>query len=39
MEYDANGNVKSEYFLTNGKINGPLKVYHENGNLLKVGSF
>lgn len=39
IEYDANGHVKSEYFLTNGKINGMLKVYHENGNLLKVGSF
>ena len=31
--------VKAEYTLSNGKINGQLKVYHFNGKLKKVGSY
>lgn len=31
--------VKAEYTLSNGKINGQLKVYHYNGKLKKVGSY
>jgi len=30
---------KAEYYLTNGKINGQLKLYHENGKLKKVGNY
>lgn len=31
--------VKAEYTLSNGKINGQLKVYHYNGKLKKVGNY
>lgn len=34
------GNVKNaEYTLSNGKMNGALKVYHENGQLKKTGYY
>jgi antitoxin component YwqK of YwqJK toxin-antitoxin module len=31
--------IKSEYTLSNGKINGQLKVYHYNGKLKKLGNY
>lgn len=30
---------KAEYNLSNGKINGQIKLYYENGNLKKTGNF
>jgi antitoxin component YwqK of YwqJK toxin-antitoxin module len=38
IEYYDNGEIKVEYFVQNGLINGTIKYYHENGNLKKVGS-
>lgn len=31
--------VKAEYTLTNGKLNGPIKVFYENGKLKKTGQY
>jgi antitoxin component YwqK of YwqJK toxin-antitoxin module len=38
-DYYEDGQIKTEYYLTNGRINGQLKVYQENGNLQKVGTY
>jgi len=38
-DYYYDGTVKAEYILTNGKINGTLKVYYENGELKRTGNF
>lgn len=38
-EYYYDDNIKAEYTLLNGKINGQLKTYHANGRLKKVGNF
>lgn len=39
IEYYDNGKIKAEYILKNGEIDGILKVFHENGNLQKTGSY
>lgn len=39
IKYHANGQINAEYTLTNGKINGPLKVYYEDGTLQKSGNY
>ncbi len=38
-DYYYDGTVKAEYTLTNGKINGTLKVYNENGTIKRIGNF
>jgi len=38
-EYYDNGKIKAEFILKNGEISGILKVYHENGNLQRTGSY
>lgn len=38
-DYYYDGTVKAEYTLTNGKINGTLKVYNENGTIKRTGNF
>ena len=38
-DYYDGGQIKAEYYLTNGKINGQLKVYQENGKPQKVGTY
>lgn len=38
-DYYEGGQIKAEYYLTNGKLNGQLKVYHENGNIQRVGTY
>ncbi len=38
-EYYEGGQLKAEYYLTNGKINGEIKIYQENGKLQKVGTY
>lgn len=39
VDYHSNGNISMEYELKNGKIHGPIKVYHENGQLKKTGTY
>jgi antitoxin component YwqK of YwqJK toxin-antitoxin module len=38
-EYYDNDVIKAEYSLLNGKINGPLKIYDEYGNLQKITNY
>jgi antitoxin component YwqK of YwqJK toxin-antitoxin module len=38
-EYYYDDVVQLEYTLKDGKIHGEIKVYHENGNLKKVGNY
>lgn len=38
-EYYYDGSIKAEYTLANGKFNGTLKVYYENGELKRTGNF
>lgn len=37
--YDDDDVVQAEYTLSNGKLNGQLKVYHPNGKLKKTGNY
>jgi len=38
-DFYYDGTVKAEYTLTNGKINGTVKVYYENGTIKRTGNF
>lgn len=38
-DYYFDGTVKAEYTLINGKINGTLKVYNENGTIKRTGNY
>jgi antitoxin component YwqK of YwqJK toxin-antitoxin module len=38
-DYYYDGTVKAEYTLTNGKINGTLKVYNENETIKRTGNY
>lgn len=38
-EYYNDGTVNAEYILVDGKINGELKLYNENGSIKKTGYF
>jgi antitoxin component YwqK of YwqJK toxin-antitoxin module len=37
--FDNSFIIEIEYNLKNGKLNGPFKSYHENGQLKKIGSY
>jgi len=37
--YYENGNIKAEYYLLNGELNGQTKAYNENGILERTGNF
>lgn len=39
MEYYENGNIESEFSLSNGKLNGTFKLYYENGIVKKTGTY
>ncbi len=38
-DYYDDGSKKAEYILSNGKLNGTIKVYYENGTIKKTGNF
>lgn len=38
-EYYYGDVIKAEYTLSNGEINGEIKVYHENGKIKKIGNY
>ena len=37
--YNSSGKVISTFVLKNGKLNGPLKRYHDNGNVMMIINF
>ena len=37
--YHENGKVNEEITFKNGKKNGPMKIYDENGNLIRQSNF
>jgi len=37
--YHENGKVNEEITFKNGKKNGPMKIYDENGNLKRQSNF
>lgn len=39
IDYYDNNEVFAEYTLLNGKINGQLKIYYEDGTLKKIGTY
>lgn len=39
IDYYYDGTKEAEYTLLNGKLNGSLKSYHDNGQLKKIGNY